>query len=443
MAKVLLIGYDPPIICPNNKIEAANYRTWQFLYPLLVDSNVVCFCAISNSKEKVDLDKFPPKWREQFVYYELNVGRIGWIRQLQSIYKNFSPDCIVAVNFDSSLNATKLITDKPIWMDIYGDYLTIIQAANYRKHSDRGLMSSIRFVKETLKKGDVISVCSQTQRHIAVGELAMAGRLNAQSFGYDFVDVVLPGVLKEEKHELEIQKDFRKILNIDDNDFVVLWCGGYNTWTDIDTLFESLELAMKANDRIHFLSVGANTYQAPDNVYERFLGRIKNSGYQSRFHMLGWQPWGKINALYHAADIGINIDAMHYETIYGTRTRLLEMIGAGLPIMTSLGSELSFFLKEKNSALIFDIGDKNQLAEHLIVSATNPELLQVISINAANLAEKELSFSCTTQRFREWVKSPQLAPDHQQQNSNFRKDFENYARTFVRRVLWVLFGLSK
>ena len=36
----------------------------------------------------------------------------------------------------------------------------------------------------------------------------------------------------------------------------MLWSGGYNLWTDVDTLFRGLEAAMARNPKVHFLSTG-------------------------------------------------------------------------------------------------------------------------------------------------------------------------------------------
>ena len=38
--------------------------------------------------------------------------------------------------------------------------------------------------------------------------------------------------------------------------FVVLWSGGYNVWSDIETLLQGLEKAMDEQPSIHFLSTG-------------------------------------------------------------------------------------------------------------------------------------------------------------------------------------------
>jgi hypothetical protein len=134
-----------------------------------------------------------------------------WMKKLQKIHDDFKPDCVAAINFDAALFTTRLRTDKPVWMDIYGDYLTVAQAARYRAGSNRGLPTILSQVKSVLKKGDVYSVCSTPQEHALVGELAMAGRLTYQNFGYSFTRVILPGSPPEQKkHDDKELNEIRK-----------------------------------------------------------------------------------------------------------------------------------------------------------------------------------------------------------------------------------------
>ena len=102
-------------------------------------------------------------------------------------------------------------------------------------------------------------------------------------------------------------------IGLDPKDFVILWCGGYNTWTDIDTLFGGMEWAMANDPNIKYLSVGASTYGTSHNNYERLLSMIQDSPHRNRFFMLGWRPWSELGDLYHESDVGVNIDALHYE----------------------------------------------------------------------------------------------------------------------------------
>ena len=176
--------------------------------------------------------------------------------------------------------------------------VTIQQAGCYRIGSDRGMTTTVGFLRRILRRGDVFSVCGQPQEHMLVGELAMAGRLNRKTFGYEFVRVVLPGSMRSsEGSGVSGNGDWRSDRRIAPEDFVVLWCGGYNTWTDVDTLFDGLAWVMQRNNRVHFVSVGASTYDRPGNMYERFLERINASPLKERFHMLGWRPWNEIFTL--------------------------------------------------------------------------------------------------------------------------------------------------
>jgi glycosyltransferase involved in cell wall biosynthesis len=447
MRKILLLGYPPPPMVGDVKIEAAHYRTWQFLQPLLADGHQVCLCAGVAGEAAPDIT-MPAAWEKQLSYHYISFGQGGWQAALQQIHDTLAPDCIVAVNFSHCLYATRLKTDKPIWMDIYGDMLTILQAAAFRAQSDRGLITTAGFMRQVLRRGDVFSGCGQPQAHLTVGELAMSGRLNRHTFGYEFTRVILPGSPpRSEMPAAGNQSPDRAWLaqfGLSHNDFVVLWCGGYNTWTDIGTLFTGLEQAMAADERIHYLSVGASTYQGSDNVYERFLSLIASSPHRNRFHMLGWRPWSEMGAFYRSSDVGLNIDALHYETIYGTRTRLVEMIAAGLPVITSLGAELSYLLQEAGVALTFTVGDASRLRQQILTLALDDDCRHQMAARASHYAAHDLSFYQTTAPLRAWVSEPSPAPDRRRQSWNdVSQEWEHKARARLRWGLWQLTGRDK
>jgi glycosyltransferase involved in cell wall biosynthesis len=457
MTRILLIGYNPPQIVPAVKIEAAHYRTWQFLEPLLDDGHEVCLCA-GTREEIADHEDVPPGWRGRLIYHPIAFGAGDWERKLQAAHDSFQPHCVVAVNFSHCLYATKLRTDAPLWMEVYGDALTITQAAVYRMQSDRGLETQISFMREILRRGDIFSGCGRAQCQMMIGELAMAGRLNRRTFGYEFTRAILPGSpprpgnvadrgVAGSDSGVEAGGQARRLLTqhgIVDTDFVVLWCGGYNTWTDVNTLFQGLEAAMQDNPRLHYVSVGASTYSAPDNVYDRFIAMAAASPRRDRYHVLGWRPWSEMATYYRESNVGINIDALHYETIFGTRTRLVEMIASGLPVITSLGAELSYLLRDAGAALTFDVGDWEQLGRSVGQMAADPDLTQRMAVAAYRYAQEDLSFATTTRSLREWVQKPLRAPDRQTASrSDQLRSIEYRARSTLRQVLWHVSGTDR
>ena len=201
---------------------------------------------------------------------------------------------------------------------------------------------------------------------------------------------------------------------------------------------------MSQERRIHYVSVGANTYDAPDNVYTRLLGMIEQSQHRARFHMLGWRPWSEMKSYYQDSDVGINIDALHYETIYGTRTRLVEMIAAGLPVVTSMGPELSYLLQDHGAALTFAVGDWQALGQHLIKLAQNSTLRDRLARTAYSYATNQLSFAATTATLRTWVRAPKRAPDKKTQSLQVNlRGIEYQTRSLVRQIMWRTTGADK
>jgi glycosyltransferase involved in cell wall biosynthesis len=404
------MGYNPPPLAGRSKIAAGHYRTWQFLDPLLSDGHTICLCAKSDTTgASLAHSHWPAAQSTQLTHHAISFGdEVGWSNQLQTVHDAFGPACVVAVGFDIARYATQLRTHQPLWIDISGDPLTIVQADGYQAASDRELAATIAMMRGVLKKGDVFSVCSLPQQHVLVGELAMAVRLNWRTFGYQFVRVVLPSAWPSTRSDVQRSAGRQQVPA---DGFVALWCGGYHTWTDVDTLFKAVEYAMAKSPTLHYVSVGANAYEAPDNTYARLLRLIESSVYRTRFHMLGWQPWHQVSGYYQQSDVGLSVDAFHYETIYGTRTRLVEMMTAGLPVITSLGCELADLVRKAGAGLTFETGDWQAFGEHLIRLTNDNHLRDAMAQRALQYARHDLSFAITAQPLRDWVNAPSLAPD--------------------------------
>ena len=134
MAKVQLISCNPPQMAEGRRIEAAHYRTRQFLDALIERGDEILLCAGGRDEPAPGVVGMS---ENGVVYRHIPFGQNGWISRLQKSHDEFRPDCIVAVNFSHCLYATRLATRKPLWMDIYGDMVTIQQAYCYRTGSHR------------------------------------------------------------------------------------------------------------------------------------------------------------------------------------------------------------------------------------------------------------------------------------------------------------------
>jgi glycosyltransferase involved in cell wall biosynthesis len=371
----------------------------------------------------------------------LNLMEFNWLNPVNAITDVFRPDAVLAIMLNNGLRATRLARRQPLWIDLYGDRVSEGQVSSHVRRSSRGMKILIEYLNIILRNADAYSTCSTPQKYALVGQLSMASRLNRHAFGYDFVNVVLPGAPSK---QAEI-RDTLKVRGemVPQDAFVVLWCGGYNVWTDVDTLYQALNDAMDRQPRIHYVSAGAGVRMAENTSYERFLEMIASSPHSDRFHMLGWQPSSVVPSLYGQADVGVNLDAFHYETLLGTRTRLVEMMHYGLPVLTTLGCELSHIVEDQGLGRTFKIGDAATFSDHILALASDQSLQQKLAKQARDYTNEHLSFKKTTEPFLAWVREPKFAPDRVGRKSKFDLDeFSNSLRAKFRSLLWRFWALE-
>jgi glycosyltransferase involved in cell wall biosynthesis len=221
----------------------------------------------------------------------------------------------------------------------------------------------------------------------------------------------------------------------------VLWAGGYNTWTDVETLYRGLEVAMDAEPSLHFVSVGGDLPSC--NAYARFVELIGASSNRDRFHLLGWQPVAAVPSFYLDADLAITLDAACYEAELGTRTRLLEMMQHGLPIVTTLACELSHVIETEQLGTTFAVGDWQRMGQQILALASDQARRRAMGQRAREYASTALSFEYVAAPLRRWTFAPQVAPDRRRATRSAVYAPKHSARAAVRQMIWAVAGLDK
>jgi glycosyltransferase involved in cell wall biosynthesis len=429
------LGHELPTVL-DGATEAKHFRAQQIVKPLLDDGHEVLLCA------SADVDNAAPDRaiHPGLHYQRVNFRRSSWLGRVRRLARAFQPQALIGVMFASGLRAARLGLDVPFWADIYGDRMAEMQLATWASGVSRGHLTQLGYNRILLRRADVFSTCGIRQAYALVGQLAMLGRLNRQTFGYEFVYPILPGAFALSKgRPIELNGTVRK----SPDDFVVLWCGGYNVWTDVDTLFGGLEQAMNADARVRFVSLGGAVRMGGNDTYDRFQRMVANSPHRDRYTLLGWRPAAELPAYYRESDVGINIDALHYEAVLGTRTRLAEMIAHELPVITTLCCELSGFVEEQGAGLTVPVGDGTALGARIVSLARDPELKTRLATGARRLSAGELSAAQTARPLRRWANAPWAAPDRLSAGRESRlRRLEFRLRALARLALWRAAGLE-
>ncbi len=443
MSRILLLGMCPLPFENETHTLGPGKRTWQFASSLQKDGHRICLIC-SRHLAAYSNNPLPPVVAtelDSMTYYSLDQTKFEDYEWLQRIHDNFRPDCIIGATVYPSSVAASIRSDRPFWADLFGHLMAEAQTKSYVFNDDYYLNQMWKLEQTVLDRADIFSVVSEPQRFATIGELGTRGRLSKSTTGYLFVHTI-PCATNDQlpPRESISPSELRGVL-VDPNDFVLLWSGGYNTWTDVDTLFTGLEEAFSRNPRVRFVSTGGQIESHDDLTYLHFLKRIDSSRFRDRFIMKGWIPFAQVPAFWKDADAGINIDRLSYEAILGSRNRVLDWMQIRLPVFTSEVCELSSIIRARELGFTFRSQDVNDFVETLLFMADHPDLLKERAEAAHTFALEHFNPMTTTEFLRQWARCPTPAPDRHAPRPYIEKysatqslDYRHYIATIKNQL---------
>ena len=415
MSKIAIIGTGPlqeEGVCV---FSGQCLRTWHFTRPLLEAGHEIHLITHPINDRSFNRYTDPvcrPAKYKGLKYQSLQTNTETLIlREVERQLKMFRPDAILGINPFPAALACRQRYRAPVWADMNGYVLAEGQTHCHLHRSDERLEHFWRMEKEVVRRADRISTVSRIQRHATLGELALMGRLNRFTRNHPFVTFI-PNAVSERYARFTPPTPHLRGQTIPQNSFMLLWSGGFNTWTDIDTLFTALESLMKDHTELHFVSTGGVIAGHDEKTYVRFQQMVQKSSYVERYHLLGWVEAEVVDALYGESDLGINIDSENYETLFGARNRLTNMMACGLPVMTTRGTEFSQDIETARTGLVTPIGDVALMIESIREALSNPTKLKRIGRKGRKWVLETFSYEATTREILEWLEDPAWAPDN-------------------------------
>lgn len=420
--RIAILGAAPLPVESEQITTGPGIRTWQFAkMSARVASEVLLICL---RNEGAYLTQPPTKFYQSsllnnITYYNLHYDVFTDGTTIKNLIATFKPDVIAGAG--TLLPASAAVDFReyaPVWVDFFGDALTEIQAKAqiYQDiDTDTELFHVWKLYRKALTLADKFSVVSAAQRYAVIGQLALCGRLNRHTAGYEFVHIIPCGIDVEEEMAYDAENlSALRGTEFSSDDFVILWAGSYNTWTDVKTLLSGLELAMEKNPKIKYLSIGGATPQYNERVFQQLCQSVSKSKFKERFILKDWVPNHQIPAYFKAANIGISIDRRVYEAELGSRNRILHFLNNSLPVISTSFCELAGELTTQGFVFEFKAGEPESLANVVLSLAEKNNLeLRQIGEMGRNYVRKKYSFYITMQEFLGWVTSkPAYAPDN-------------------------------
>ncbi len=237
-----------------------------------------------------------------------------------------------------------------------------------------------------LSRGDFFLCSSEEQRLYYLGFLTALGRVNPERTARDpdldgliaAVPFGLPDGLPEHRPYLPPRRAGERRLLF----------GGLYDWYDPWTLLEALARL----DRGHWVLYLIQNPN-PESTPQRLLGEVeawcrRRGFWGSRVRALDWVPGERRHDLLRDVDALVAPHRPSLETRLALRTRFLDALAAGCPVVTSEGGTLSRLLAEHRAGWVVPAADPEALAQALVEALERPEEVAARRPGARELAAR-------------------------------------------------------
>ena len=225
-----------------------------------------------------------------------------------------------------------------------------------------------------LRRGDFFLCASERQRHFWLGHLAAIGRLSPTLYDADPTTrsllAVAPFGLPGKPPQRTGPGLREQLEGIGAADKVVLWAGGVYSWFDPLTLLHAIDRLARARPDVRLVFLGM-CHPNPDvpemgmaGQTRRLAGRLGLTGRQVFFNET-WVPYEQRQDWLLDADCGVTTHHEHVETTFAFRTRVLDYLWAGLPIVTTDGDLFAELVRTERLGVVVPAGDPEALAAAL------------------------------------------------------------------------------
>jgi glycosyltransferase involved in cell wall biosynthesis len=279
---------------------------------------------------------------------------------------------------------------------------------------------AVRALDVQLARADLVLCASERQRAMWIGHLAALGRVNPVT--YDAAPDLsrLVGIVPFGAPDQAARPGRRSVMSaavpsLAPGDRIVLWGGGIYDWFDAETVIRAVGRLASARPDVKLLFLGTR-HPAQGGVgaatVERARALAAELGLLDTvvFFHHGWVPHAERDLWMSAAEIAVSAHWLHLETEFSFRTRIVDYLWCGLPVVTTAGDELAGRVAAAGAGVAVGPGDVEAYTAALEALLDDDERRAGARTAARTLAT-ELTWSQVVAPLVEFCHAPYRAPD--------------------------------
>jgi glycosyltransferase involved in cell wall biosynthesis len=264
-----------------------------------------------------------------------------------------------------------------------------------------------------LRRGDAFLCAGERQRRYYLGALSAAGRLNALADLDRLLQLVPMGTETEPPKALP-ERLLRGRWAAEDAE-LLLWPGGIYPWFDALTAVRALARVRRERPRASLLFVGAENPLAgglsSPGAAEAAREAARLNLPEEAIRFAPWLPHAQRAAMYFEADLAVLAHKPLLEAEFSWRTRTLDCLWGGLPMVLTAGDELGERSAAAGAALCVPPGDDRAMAAEIATLLADPDSRAAMRRAARRLATEELSWNRVVEPLHSLCEDPRPAPD--------------------------------
>jgi hypothetical protein len=193
-----------------------------------------------------------------------------------------------------------------------------------------------------------------------------------------------------------------------------LWFGGLWNWLDPLTVIRAFAAFSRQQTGIKlvFVTKLPQNYEDPETkMIKEAIQLSRDLGlYQDKIIFAPPIPYAQRESLLLEADFGLCFHPDHLETRFSFRTRLLDYIWAGLPIITGAGDVLGELVQKEGLGLAVNPGDEKGWYQALVQLAaeTNPRSRREQAFSAVR---RQMTWEAVASPLLKYCRDPWQAAD--------------------------------
>jgi glycosyltransferase involved in cell wall biosynthesis len=202
-----------------------------------------------------------------------------------------------------------------------------------------------------------------------------------------------------------------KVAGIGPDDKVVLWGGGVYNWLDPISLLRAVARLSRRVPELRMVFIGMR-HPNPDIPAMRVAAELQelsgSLGLTGKhvFFNAGWVPYGQRADFLLDADLAVSTHLDHIETRYSFRSRVLDYLWAGLPMVLTEGDVLAEEISNACLGATVPAGDDRALEDALGQVLADPPPAE----RFAAVAQRH-TWDHAARPLLEFCASPKRAPD--------------------------------